>query len=147
MKMEIEAVIRHLRAFNVARQEQDILDIVKGYGPQLIDYNLAQLQAGKRADDSDIEPEYSPFTVSMKKALGMPYDRVTLYQEGDFYGGFFAEFDGWPIVIDSKDVKTPKLDEKYGPNLFGLTDESTRQFVAEIKEPIQNYYSGTVFNL
>lgn len=80
--------------------------------------------------------EYSEFTVVVKIESHLPYDRVTLYQEGDFYASFkvsvnknFREFtiEADTIKDDGKD-----LQNQYGRDILGLSEESKdklRRFV------------------
>lgn len=78
---------------------------------------------------------YSPYTISYKKAVGQPYDRVTLRDEGDFYRGFFIEADDRMFYISSTDDKTNKLTKKYTNYIFGLTDENKAELTWEYIYP------------
>jgi len=51
---------------------------------------------------SKIGGEYSPLTKDIKVSQGLPFDRVTLYNEGDFYRSFNFKQDkkGFKIVAD-----------------------------------------------
>ena len=83
-------------------------------------------------------------TVEIKKGKGQPYDRVTLKDEGDFYRNFVLEADKFPVTTMSTDLKTGKLAEKYGSEIFGFTDESKNEIVQEIKPDVQNYYRSLI---
>lgn len=78
---------------------------------------------------------YSPYTISYKKAVGQPYDRVTLRDEGDFYRGFYIEADDRMFYISSTDDKTDKLTKKYTNYIFGLTDENKAELTWEYIYP------------
>lgn len=78
---------------------------------------------------------YSPYTIAYKKAVGQPYDRVTLRDEGDFYRGFFIEADDRMFYISSTDEKTDKLTKKYTNYIFGLTDENKAELTWEYIYP------------
>lgn len=135
---ELKKIITQLRELTPEKMEQEILAIVRSHEPELLDLNLDQLSKGQRADGSTIGPSYSPTTIQYKKGKNQPSDRVTLFDEGNFYRGFFADTDKFPIEIDSKDFKTPLLDEKYGPSLFGLNAANTETFAENIRPEIED---------
>jgi hypothetical protein len=124
--------------------EKSLLSIVKANQAGVIDLNLSQLSEGKDSDGKEIQPPYSPLTVMIKKSKGQPTDRVTLRDEGDFYSKFTLESQKFPITLDSKDLKTPKLTEKYGSEIFGLTEKSKDELVQEIKPEVQDYYHSLI---
>lgn len=78
---------------------------------------------------------YSPYTISYKKEVGQPHDRVTLRDEGDFYRGFFIEADDTMFYISSTDEKTDNLTKKYTNYIFGLTDENKAELTWEYIYP------------
>jgi len=95
-------------------------------------FNEDQLQEGKRADDSVITPEYAPATIRYKKKKGDPYDRVTLHDYGDFYGGLRLKQYATKMELVSQDPKSEALQEKYKPTILGLNDQhmvETRQWI------------------
>ena len=109
------------------RELPDIFaDEAEELGDQIADLNIEQLRKGKTSKDELITPSYeSDLYANYKKAIGSKAPKGTpdLILEGDFIEGFYVEKRGNRILIDSKDVKTPKLEEKYD-NIFGLTDSS-----------------------
>ncbi len=107
--------------------DRGLLNIVRGNDTAILDLNIKQLQSGRDSKGVPLSPPYAPSTVSLKKFKNLPYDRVTLFQEGDFYRGFYLEAINWPLVIDSSDRKTGKLVERYGAPIFGLDRESLRE--------------------
>ena len=86
----------------------------------------AQLMQGIDADGKKITPEYKPFTIEIKKLIGQPYDRVTLFYSGKFYAKFRIIYNkDMSFEIDSTEAKTPKLMEKYKDHeIFGLTKQN-----------------------
>lgn len=112
-------------------ERKEVLDglakIVKSFEPTILDLNLAQLQQGKNNKGVSIKPKYSKETVVIKKALSQPFDRVTLYDQGDFYRGFNLEESTFPFFITSSDSKTAKLMERYGASIFGLDKKSKKE--------------------
>lgn len=106
-----------------------------------------QLAEGIDNKGQSITPEYRPFTVEVKKAKGQPYDRVTLYDEGNFYKGFHTEIVNNKIYVDSTDQKTNKLGEKYGEDIFGLTEKNIDYFnETYLKEALINRLKSQLLN-
>lgn len=102
------------------------IEIVKQYESEIIDLNteeqlfrLGQLRTGKK-----IQPGYRPFTVEIKRQRGQPVDRVTLQDTGEFYEGFFIEYSANFFFITSSDPKTQDLVNRYGSEIFGLSEKS-----------------------
>ena len=87
---------------------------------------------------------YAPYkasTIISKKRKHQPYTRVTLFDEGDFHSGmhvvFTEEYPGG-FYITSDDYKTEALVEKYGPEIFRLTDKNfTRIVKTHIRKKLQ----------
>lgn len=67
---------------------------------------------------------YAESTIKKKKKKGQPTTRVTLRDTGAFYKSFFVVFDSEGFYITASDEKTPLLIEKYGEEIFRLTDEN-----------------------
>lgn len=89
--------------------------------------------------------EYTPFTVQIKRAKGQKTDFITLKDEGDFYEGFFVKANKFPVVFDSRDSKKKKLVERFGKDIFGLTQQSVNELNEEyIKETIQEKFKSGV---
>jgi len=89
---------------------------------------------------SDYGGEYSDLTVQIKKNTGLPFDRITLYQEGDFYNSweFIQDEDGFKLRANTfKDAVD--LQERWGYNLVGLTNESINELIKEIIPEIIDY--------
>ncbi|WP_020603248.1 hypothetical protein [Spirosoma spitsbergense] len=105
--------------------------------------NRAQLFDGKRADGSDITPDYTEYTVAVKQSKGQRSDRVTVRDTGSFYESIFTEVFTEAFDLKADDPKTGELLGKYG-NLLGLMPESKEklsnhikpQFVAVLKQEI-----------
>jgi hypothetical protein len=76
--------------------------------------------------------EYSDFTISVKEATGLPFDRVTLYQEGDFYKTWkFIQHDD-SFILRADTIKDGKdLRERWGDDIIGLTNESISELALE----------------
>lgn len=114
-----------IKLHNFEQQLDKILiDSVKKFEAEIIDMNTAQLDAGINGEGNPIEPAYTSFTMSIKRSKGQPTDRVTLEDEGDFKRDFFMTTGKDYFALGSSDIKTQKLERKYGKDIFGLTQEN-----------------------
>lgn len=117
----------------------NIRRIVDQYDYILIDMNV-QDQLYERGIDrngkalSDEHP-YKPMTIEFKMAKRQPYDRVTLRDEGDFHSSFKIDARHNDFEIYATDIKTLMLAEKYGDEIFGLTNENLNEFIREYLYP------------
>jgi hypothetical protein len=135
---------KRLKQYTIQRQEKDLLAILKKHEAAAVDLNIRQMMEGETADGRPIEPEYTPFTVEIKKEKNQPYDRVTLRDEGDFHQAMFMSTDKWPVVFSSKDPKTGPLVRKYGEEIFGHNQTSRGELKDEINPDVKNYYGGII---
>lgn len=78
---------------------------------------------------------YSKNTIAVKITKGQPTNRVTLRDTGEFHTSFVVYADDTKFFIDAKDWKTNKLGEKYGEEIFGLTDENINELIWEYIYP------------
>lgn len=78
---------------------------------------------------------YSKNTIAVKIAKEQPTNRVTLRDTGEFHASFVVYTDDTKFFIDAKDWKTNKLGEKYGEEIFGLTDENINELIWEYIYP------------
>jgi hypothetical protein len=102
------------------------------------DLNAMQMNAGLRADGSEITPSYSDFTVMMKKLKGQPWQFVTLRDTGAFQAGINVQVLGTKITIGSTDPKSAKLENKYSKargSIFGLSEKYKAEYVRENLRP------------
>lgn len=94
-----------------------------------------QMFSGYDGRGKKIEPEYTPFTVSIKRQKGQPTDRVTLHDTGDFYSSLRVEFDEGGFYVTSDDSKAAELLEKYGTNIFRLSNQNLTILIREYLRP------------
>lgn len=81
---------------------------------------------------------YAPFTVKKKKQAGLPYDRITLFQTGKYYGTYRVTYDAESFTIDSNgDVGDKNLFDVYGEDILGLTDFNMER----VNSVILQYYA------
>ena len=123
--MTVTEFLRRLEGLNIDRA----VKIVIGETRELIIIkNQEQMLQGIRSDDSEITPPYTCFTRIKKKEKGRNPDIVTLYDTGDFYRTMFLDVGSDMLEIESTDWKSSELQEKYGEEIFGLTDESKNEY-------------------
>jgi len=72
--------------------------------------------------------EYAPFTIEQKKIAGLPFDRITLFQTGEFYTSFYVRprVDGFEIVANPVKENGDLFDD-FGEDIVGLTQSSLEQ--------------------
>lgn len=84
--------------------------------------------------------DYAPITKDIKRFEGLPFDRITLYQDGDFYRSweFIPKDDEFILRADT--VKEGEdLQDRWGSNLVGLTNESISLLNQEVLPELINY--------
>lgn len=118
-----------------ARLTATVLEVAQANNYVLEDANTAQLEAGLDADGRQITPEYAELTVDIKTAKGQPTDRVTLRDRGDFYAGIVAQVRGQELEMVGTDSKTAKLQEKYGDDILGLSEQAIDEFREDYVRP------------
>jgi len=138
------AKIEALRKF---REETDsiLLENVKQFEAEVIDYvTEEQLLEGERADGTEIEPAYTPFTVEIKQAKGQPFDRVTLRDTGRFHDSISIEYLPASFAIVSDDSKARSLERKYGTNILGLNEEGVQDLIDLIRAPFIDEFRKSI---
>ncbi len=89
---------------------------------------------------ADIGGDYSPITIQEKQFKGLPTDRITLFDEGDFYSSFRIDVSKESISILANTIKEDvDLQNRWGDELLGLTDESRSKLLNEIIPIIIDY--------
>jgi len=89
----------------------------------IIEMQMNRLWEGVLVDGSSL-PDYTPYTKRIKEQKGQPTDRMTLRDTGAFYNQIFAKVNNSEVIIDSRDEKSEELKDRYGEQIFGLTDEN-----------------------
>ena len=88
----------------------------------------------------EIGGDYAPITKDIKLSEGLPIDRITLYQDGDFYRSwtFIQSEDSFTLRADT--IKEGEdLQKRWGSHLVGLTDESIKRLSEEIAPEVVQY--------
>jgi len=140
----LEQVIQRLREIDLSRTALRVVDQQKHIA---LDLNTEDQLFGRGIDsEGNSLGEYAPLTISIKKAKGQPYDRVTLKDTGDFFNGFRADTSEWPVQIYSTDRKARSLAERYGSGIFGLTSDNLDQFTSNIQEPLEQACASAILD-
>ena len=77
---------------------------------------------------------YTARTIKNKKRKGQPATRVTLRDTGAFHESMYVVFDSEGFYITASDEKTQDLVEKYGEEIFRLTDKNLPELFVLIYE-------------
>lgn len=77
---------------------------------------------------------YAPFTIDKKQQDNLPFNHVTLFQEGDFYKTWTVKMVNGNIVIEADGDKSDKnLMDVYGEDIVGLIKENLQKLIDEVK--------------
>lgn len=88
---------------------------------------------------------YAPKTIQNKKRKGQPTTRVTLRDTGAFHESMYVVFDSEGFYITASDEKTQDLVEKYGEEIFRLTDKNfTRIIRSHIRKELVKRLKRTI---
>ena len=114
---------------------------IKDNEEEIVNLQQDQLYSGERSDGSQITPFYSANTITIKRSKGRPINRVTLFDEGNFYRGIKTKFfaNTHRLDIFSTDYKTKDLTDKYGQNIIGLNDENHRYIENLVKDWLEKF--------
>lgn len=122
----------------------DVLDIVidKSITEAMEQYNREQLQRGEKSD-GDILPDYSETSVNV---YGKPAGPIRLYETGEFYDSITAlaldnviRFVSQPFKQDPLTGRITNLEERYGQEIIGLTNENLEKIRRQVKTKIVAY--------
>lgn len=105
--------------------------VVRFYQDEIIEMNQQRLLSGKYTSGEFISPEYTKYTVDIKKQKGQPSDRVTLKDTGDFYESIYVRANADSFYTGATDEKTNDLQAKYEDSdsiLLGLSEEQKDRF-------------------
>lgn len=106
--------------------------VQQDYSGELIALNQRQLFA-QSVDSNNIPLRFynsNFYAFEKEKRNPLPgFGRPDLYDTGAFYRAFVVRVNSNFYTIASTDKKTNLLTEKYGKDIFGLTEESKKEFV------------------
>lgn len=129
--MDLSKLHSNLKQLDVVDIMVDSLEDIDEF---IADLNRTQLTQGLRDDGSSIEPEYSALTEVLKRSksgtAGIT-SNVTLFDTGQFHKSIFTSIFPDEIVLDSKDSKLNKLEDKY-QSILGLTEASIKKLKQKV---------------
>lgn len=113
----------------------ELLGEVVAENPQLLtDLNRKQLKEGQNKEGRTLNKyrssSYAKRKNEMNPAPGL--GNPDLYLTGAFQSSFVVDVRGDDVVFSAGDSKAPALEAKYGPAIFGLTDESKTEARPEL---------------
>jgi len=128
--LDINSIIRSI----ISREE------VKDF---IIDLNTNKQLFGQGENSFGVRLEnvrgrdYSDLTVQLKIEDGLPFDRITLFQTGEFYSSFVVIPGNDYFTISADPIKgDDNLFDDWGEDILGLQDENLQQLIFFIKDAI-----------
>lgn len=89
--------------------------------------------------------DYSNFTIEIKKASGLPFDRITLFQNGIFYDSFHVVPVGDGFKIEANPIREDSnLFDDFGVNIVGLTAKSKELLANSVITQFSNYVKAEI---
>lgn len=83
---------------------------------------------------------YAASTIAIKQRKGLPFDRVTLFDEGDFYDSFRVQSGDKEFTITANSIKSGfDLQTRWGFELLGLTSERIEEVVEFIAPKVAEW--------
>lgn len=122
----IDLHARLLRATPAAVESRS-LEIIRAEQKQILDLNRQQLDDSITSDGEPLG-EYASIAYANRKGRST----VDLKLTGAFHDSFFINADKYPIAFNATDKKTSGLVERYGEEIFGLTQANKREVSQEI---------------
>lgn len=94
-----------------------------------IQVNKQLFDKGEDSHGSVIRPSYKPITISIKKAKGQPFNRVTLKDTGDFHRSIEVIPKDDELEISTSIEYAKWLFKKYGDDVLGIQEEIMKEFI------------------
>jgi len=126
--------------------EQQTAKIILKFEKEIVDLvRLQQLfEKGIDGKGKKITPEYSPFTVAVKRIKGQDTTRVTLFDEGNLFKSFTTDYGSFILEIFPTDFKKDSLIEKYGEDIFFATVQHEEDINFKIIAPQLQIWFKTI---
>jgi hypothetical protein len=134
---ELDSYLLDLR--NLEQNLDSIISaaILKNEGLILQKLKLRLFNIGVDGSGRKLQPDYSKYTITLKKSNNQRTSHVTLRDTGAFYASMYLEYNqvSGSLFVDSDDPKYLELVSKYGPDILGLTIDEQRFIIFSIVEP------------
>lgn len=105
---------------------------------EILAFNRGQLFMGENNKGLSITPRYrSQAYADFKESINAKpgYGTPDLFVTGEFYNSLQIKVNPTEFTIFSSNNKAPKLEKKYGQNIYGLTPENKAYFATEVLRP------------
>jgi hypothetical protein len=153
----MDALINKLKTIKKRLTVESVMVRAIGSNREVLEF-VAELntknQLFEKGEDSrgirldDIGGPYAPRTIMLKRLEGLPTDRVTLFDTGQFHESFVArvlgsgtiEITANPIVDDGTDLTV-----EWGKDIIGLSEESLDELTDLILIEIRKHLTQDVF--
>lgn len=125
--MTIDNLISRIEKLSIKQTVEDGLEATK---EELIKLQRLQMLKGERSDGKKIG-KYKNDRYAAKKAAQNPlagFGNIDLKLTGDTHAAIFADVRENSVVIDSADMKTLFLVERFGESIFGLKPENASEY-------------------
>lgn len=144
---KLNALARNASKLNIVYIMRKLF-LDKDFTDKIIELNTRD-QLYRKGINSEGESlgQYSEFTKDIKYDKGQPYDRVTLYDTGEFYKSFrilWGGSDGSLIISANTFKDDTDLIVEWGREILGLTDESLTKLVAMARPKMQMIVRNTL---
>lgn len=139
---QMKAIQKNMRAIGMT--------VLRQTDEDYLDEQREQMLTGKNRDDNIIG-EYTRENYRKKKLIMNPRAGgfVDLFYKGDFQEELTLRFiNSKSFTVYSQDVKSRKLEKKYGSKIFGLSQRHLEvyrkgSFVRPFKEGLNKYWNGS----
>ena len=129
---KLDSMIARLKSFNT-QLDSSVEKVVRQNEELILEYNSEDQLLEQGIDTSNTKiasfAPYHPYTVSVKRIKGQPTNKVTLRDTGEFHESFYINYLIGGFEIKSNDEKAQILEDKYGEEIFGLSEENFSDFL------------------
>lgn len=88
---------------------------------------------------------YSLFTIRDKQSKGLPFDRITLFDTGDYYKSHIISLTSSELIIESDPIKgDTNLYQEWGPEIVGLQEENLNKVIASITDAFRENFREAI---
>jgi len=131
--MSIKKLATRLKRLSADEMKQKLAELVQETSEEVLNMNRAQLMQGMDSQGNSLGKYQSESYARFKRTLN-PRGVVDLKLTGSFHENFFIASEV-PLIIWSYDEKTNDLVEKYGEDIFGLTEDNRKAYLVGYIRP------------
>lgn len=144
--MTIEQYIAKLKKADKAYITEQLLRIVQEESNFVIDLNQSQMLSGIDSKGNELKEYASKGYAAYKNKInsipgfGVPDLKLTGAFQREMYLQFSSK--GFPVEIFSRDEKTQTLTQKYGKDIFGVTQDNLENLRDHLKPKIAELFAS-----